>query len=341
MVCFELYWRILEQPRVELITLPTPMERLINLSKELNVDIYVKRDDVMELAMGGNKVRKLEFILGDALRKNCNVLITRGSYFSNHVRLTAAASRKLGLEVFIVTYPPYEGFVEDVQGNFLLNIIFGAKVIEVRNPKEADEEMVRLSEKLVNEGYRPYVIPVGGSTPQGVLGYALAVVEVMEQARALGFKPDYIVHATGTGTTQAGLILGLKLLGVEGVKVIGVDTEKEDESVLKDKIINLVEKTASMLKVDVSVSGDDVLINRDYSFGGYGRVSKELVELITWVARKEGLLLDPVYTGKAFYCLVDLIKRGEIREESRVVFIHTGGLPLVFQNQKWFIKHLH
>lgn len=322
------------------MTTPTPMEKLINLSRELGVDIFVKRDDVVELAMGGNKVRKLEFILADVLRKGCDTVITRGSYFSNHVRLTAAAARKLGLEVFIVTYPPYQGYEIDYQGNTLLNRVFGAKIVHTNNPREADEKMVELSNELSRRGFKPYVIPVGGSTPLGVLGYAYASIEIMEQARSLGFNPNIIIHATGTGTTQAGLILGLKLLGVDNVKVIGVDVEKENEKVLKNKIAGLVNEASSILGVNVDVEDSDVVIEDRYSFNGYGRVSTGLIEFIEWVARREGLLLDPVYTGKAFYALVDMIRNGEVERDSKVVFIHTGGLPLIFQFRDAFIRAL-
>ncbi|MEM1918452.1 MAG: D-cysteine desulfhydrase family protein [Desulfurococcaceae archaeon] len=335
-----MFWKLYNVPRIELMTLPTPMEKLINLSRELGVDIYVKRDDVMELAMGGNKVRKLEFILADVLRKGCDTVITRGSYFSNHVRLTAAAARKLGLEVFIVTYPPYDGYEMDYQGNALLNMIFGAKIVHTSNSFEADEKMIELSEELSRKGFKPYVIPVGGSNPLGVLGYAHASLEIMEQARSLGFNPNIIIHATGTGTTQAGLILGLKLIGVDNVRVIGVDVEKENERVLKNKIIGLVNEASSILNVNVNVDDNDIEIEERYSFNGYGRVSGELIEFIEWVARREGLLLDPVYTGKAFYALIDMIRNREIEKDAKVVFIHTGGLPLVFQFRNAFIKTL-
>lgn len=335
-----MFWKLYGVPKVELMTLPTPMEKLSNLSRELGVDIYVKRDDVMELAMGGNKVRKLEFILADALRKGCDTLITRGSYYSNHVRLTAAAARRFGLEVFIVTYPPHPGCELDYQGNVLLNKVLGAKIIHTNDPGEADEKMNALSEELSSKGYRPYVIPVGGSSSLGVLGYAYASLELMEQTRALGVKPSLIIHATGTGTTQAGLILGLKMLGVDNVKVIGVDVEKESEKVLRKRIIELIDNASSTLGISLNVSEEEIIIERRYSFGGYGKVSEELVKFIEWVAQREGLLLDPVYTGKAFYALLDMIKEKEIEKDASVVFIHTGGLPLIFQFKEVFMKVL-
>ena len=157
---YRLIWRIHELPRVNLITLPTPLEKAVNLSREYGVELYVKRDDVMELAFGGNKVRKLEFIFGEVLSKGYNVVITRGSYYSNHVRLTAAAARKYGLDVYIVTYPPRAGVEKLVQGNILLYRIFGAHVVEVADSSKADEKMVELKDDLEGQGFKPYIIPV-------------------------------------------------------------------------------------------------------------------------------------------------------------------------------------
>lgn len=335
-----MFWRIYEYPRIDLFTKPTPLEKAVNIGRELGIDLFIKRDDVMELAFGGNKARKLEFILGDALAKRCNVVITRGSYYSNHVRLTAAAANKLGLKTYIVMYPPASGIKLEYQGNILLNKIFGAKIIHVKDSKEADKEMEVLRRELAGKGFRPYIIPVGGSTPLGVLGYALAVLEIMEQMLKINRKPSYIVHATGTGTTYAGLLLGLKLLGVREVKVIGIDIEKHRSIDEKTRhVLELVENTAKLLGVkEKLVSEDDVDIIKGYDFGGYGIVSPKLLNFIGKIACLESLLLDPVYTGKAMYALYDLVNEGVIKSRETVVFIHTGGTPLLFQFAKEFTK---
>ena len=333
-------WRIYEQPRINLFDKPTPLEKAVNLSREYGVEIFVKRDDVMNLAFGGNKARKLEFLLGEAIGQGCDTIITRGSYYSNHVRLTAAAARKLGLDIYIVTYPPHSGVEHIIQGNILLNKIFGAHVTEVGDPREADEKMIELSEELKSQGHKPYIIPAGGATPRGVLGYVLALYEIMDQMRRLGKKPRYIIHATGTGATQAGLILGVKLLGVRGVDIIGVNVEKPGEvGDIAEKIVKLSNAAAELLGItEEVVKPGEVDILNDYTFGGYGRYDKELIDFIKEVARKEALLLEPIYTGKAFYALIDLIERKIIREGDTVVFIHTGGTPLIFQLAKHYVK---
>lgn len=335
-----MFWKIYGFPRVELFSKPTPLEKLVKLSKEYSVELFVKRDDIMEIWFGGNKVRKLEFIFGEVVSKKYNAVITRGSYFSNHVRLTTIVARKLGVEPYIVTYPPNPGTELIYQGNVLINKIFGANIIETRNSIEAEKKMYELKKELDKQGYRTYVIPVGGSMPLGVLGYVYAAYELMDQLRKISTKPQYIVHATGTGTTQAGLILGLKLLGVDNVAVIGINTEKPDISIdLKNKIMNLAEETQKLLGVGSNlVSDNDIIVYDDYVFGGYGLVTNELVEFIKTIARNEGLLLDPVYTAKAFYGLIDLIEKNEIKRNSTVVFIHTGGLPIIFQLFNKFIN---
>lgn len=334
-----MFWRIFSFPKIDLFTKPTPIEKLANISKKYSVDLFVKRDDVMELWFGGNKARKLEFIFGDVVSKKYNAVITRGSYFSNHVRLTTIVARKLGIEPYIVTYPPNPETELIYQGNVLINKIFGANIIETRDSIEAEKKMYELKNDLDRQGYRTYVIPVGGSMPLGVLGYIYAVYELMDQLRKISTKPQYIVHATGTGTTQAGLVLGLKLIGVNDITVVGINTEKPEISIdLKNKIMNLVEETQKLLGVsDSLVSDSDIIVYDDYVFGGYGLVTNELIEFIKTIARREGILLDPVYTGKAFYGLIDLIEKNEIKKNSTVVFIHTGGLPIIFQLLNKFI----
>ncbi|MEM2208590.1 MAG: D-cysteine desulfhydrase family protein [Sulfolobales archaeon] len=320
-------WKVLSYPRYRLTSLPTPIERATRLNKELGIELLIKRDDVMELCLGGNKVRKLEFILADALKKGCDVLITRGATHSNHVRLTAAAAKKAGLDVYAVVTPP--GSLA-TQGNILLDRLFDVNLVPVSRVEEADETMEKLAEKLRLAGRRPYVIPAGGASELGVLGYALAALEILQQSLSLGVKPDYIIHATGTGATQAGLTLGLKLLGVTGVRVLGISNGRKASDVVK-RLVDLLNSTAEMLGISMRASESDFTVYDEYSFGGYGVITSEVVNTIKYVARTEGVLLDPVYTAKAMYGLMDLVQRGVIGRGSSVIFIHTGGSPITFQ----------
>jgi len=319
-----------------LITLPTSLEKANKLSEELGIELYIKRDDVMELALGGNKVRKLEFILGDALSKGCDILITRGAFHSNHARLTAAAARKVGLDVYLVLTPPG---TPELQGNVLLDKLLGAKIVYAKDYEEADKIMEELANELKEKGRNPYIIPSGGASPHGVLGYAVASLEIMQQLYSLGKKPKYIIHATGTGTTQAGLVLGMKLIGADDVEVIGISISKKKNEA-KERVYKLINETLKLLNVNIEIRLEDIVIFDDYIFGEYAAITKEVVETMKLVARKEGLILDPVYTAKAMYGLIDLVKKGYIERNSTAVFIHTRGTPIPFQVSKVIEKYL-
>lgn len=294
----------------------------------------MKRDDVMELALGGNKARKLEFILGDALSKGCNTLITVGAYHPNHVRLTAAAARKAGLEAHLVLTPPG---TPRPQGNMLLDMLLGAKIHMAESWDSAPEFMEKLAEKLRGEGRKPYIIPGGGASPHGVLGYAAAALELMQQLRKRGVTPRYIVHASGTGATQAGLVLGLKLLGAEDVRVVGIGISRPPR-VARERVANPVNSAAKLLGVDLGVEPEDITVE-DYRFGGYAVITREVVEAMRLAALKEGLILDPVYTAKALHGLADLAAKGYFGK-GPIVFIHTGGTPITFQYNEAVVEHL-
>lgn len=329
-------WRVFDFPRYTLTFYPTPLEKASRLSKELNIELYIKRDDVMTLALGGNKVRKLEFILGDALSKNCNVLITRGALHSNHARLTAAAARKAGLDVYLVLTPPGS---RELQGNLLLDKLMDAKIIFVSDPDKADDVMEEIARDLRSKGKRPYVIPGGGASAHGVLGYIVASLEILQQFYNLKKKPKYIVHATGTGATQAGLILGMKLLGIDDIKIMGISVGRKARE-CKERITKLINITTKLLDIDLKIKPDDIIVFDDYIFGGYGTIVEEIVETIRYVAKIEGLILDPIYTGKAMYGLIDLVNSNYIEKESIVLFIHTGGTPIPFQYSTLIKKYL-
>jgi len=322
-----LIWKVLGFPRFKLMSLPTPIEEARVLGGELGINLFIKRDDVMELALGGNKVRKLEFLVGDALAKGCDTLITRGAFHSNHARLTAAAARKAGLEAYLVLTPPG---TPELQGNVLLNALLGAKVVLAKDREEAIKTMNELAEKLRKEGKRPYVIPGGGASPVGVLGYAAASLEILQQLSERGVKPDYIVLATGSGGTQAGLVLGLKLLGAEDVKVVGISISPSTKEA-QERIAGLANSCAELLGVGTRVEPEEVIVIDKYLGGGYGVINKDVVEVMKYVARKEALILDPVYTAKAMQGLIDLAQKGYFGRGSNVVFIHTGGTPIIFQ----------
>jgi len=313
-------------PRVKLMSLPTPLEHASQLSKVLGVNVYFKRDDVMELALGGNKARKLEFLIGDVIKKKCDLVITTGSIYSNHVRLTSAAAKKFGLDVLLIIRGKRP---KKLKGNLLLNSLFGAQM-EFCDVEEEEVEgiMEERAKELRDAGKSPYVIPPGGACPIGVLGYVNAAFEIVSQALSRGIKVDYIVHSTGSGATQAGLVIGLKLAGCNA-KVLGVSCGDPKEYV-EEKALRLVKDTARLLNANIDVTRNDVIVFDEYVCGGYGVVTREVVEAIKYACRTEGLLLDPVYTAKAFIGLMNLAKEGRIPRGSNVVFVHTGGIPLVF-----------
>lgn len=310
-------------PKFNLFRKPTVLEKAENLSDEVGVEIYVKRDDAIEFAMGGNKVRKLEYIIGDALAKKSDTLVTVGAIHSNHARTTVAATRKAGLNAHLILWPKNYS----VKGNLLLDILYGAEITFVSDKNEAKKSLDKIAEELKKRGKKPYIIPLGGAIPIGVLGYIEASFELAQQFREFSINPKYIVHASGSGGTHAGLILGMKLLKLN-VKVLGINIIGNSE--LKHKTFNLAKKTSKTLGLNVEVKPQDVIVY-NYDFGGYGVINKEVVEIMAKIARTEGLLLDPVYTAKAMAGLLDLIRRGYIEKNSQVVFIHTGGYPIIFQ----------
>jgi len=317
------------QRRIHLCTFPTPLLKPTGLQTMLpSIDLLVKRDDVMELAMGGNKVRKLEFLMADAQARGCSVVITTGDLHSNHTRLTAAAARKLGMSVILAMKGKKP---ESINGNLLLDYLFGADVrfFDV-DRKELPAIMEEIRKEREAQGERCYVIPRGGASAHGVLGYVNAVFEVRKQLN--GTNLDYIVFPTGTGATQAGLVLGTKLAGL-GAKVIGISAGRSASEIRSD-VEHLVRETADLLGVKAKLSRDDVIVDDSYTCGGYAVVTKEVTDVVEMVAQKEGLLVDPVYSGKGMLGLLGLAKEGYFPKGSRVLFIHTGGVPIIFSHWK-------
>jgi len=319
-----------EYPRVRLVRLPTPIQYMPKISEELGVELYIKRDDFMELAFGGNKARKLEYLLGDAIKKNCDTIITTGALCSNHVRLTAAACRLFNLHPVLVlsTTGP-----KKVKGNLLLDALFDAEIkimdFEGRDSQKVLEEVAKEQEA---KGRRPYIIPSGGANKIGVLGYLNASVEILHQLNEICVKIDYIVHSTGSGGTQTALCLGMKALN-SGIKVVGISCGPS-RSVMFERIRRLAEESIEYLKLPVKLHDDDIIVYDDYTCGGYGIVNRDVVEVMRKIACLEGILLDPLYTGKAFMGLMDLVNKGVFEKGSKILFIHTGGLPLIFQYEE-------
>jgi len=288
--------------------------------------LFVKRDDMTDLAFGGNKARKLEFLFADAKNKGADVVISTGAVQSNCACMVAAAARRLGMKPVLVLVGKEP---DDYDGNLFLDKLLSAEIhfIDGSGP-HVEDLMNSLTEEFKAKGRKPYVIPVGASVPLTVPGYALAMEELVNQFREIGERIDYVVCACGTGGTQAGLILGARLLDVTA-KILGVNVFaiKADAS---RTIAQLVNGSAELLGVDLSIVPEGVTVFDDYIKEGYGVLNKEVTEAIKLVAETEGIFLDPVYTGKAMVALIDLIKKGYFKEDDNVVFFHTGGLPALF-----------
>jgi len=328
-------------PRVKLCYLPTPFHEVKRLSEKLNGPrIFFKRDDLIGLGLGGNKVRKLEFLFGEALAKGADVVLTDGPIQSNHARQVAAAGASLGLETHLILQgeEPLE-----YKGNLLACYIFGAKLHFIKaNTMDEDivaKRMEEVADELRQSGKNPYVIPIGGFTPRGSVAYAFATLEMLYQANEAGVHIDYICHSTSTGGTQAGLIAGNRILR-SGIEVLGIratyDFEPFETRVSQEAIATL----RLMGYPEISIKPEEVRASRDYVGDGYDCPTKEAAEAILLVAQTEGILLDPVYTGKAMAGLIDLCKKGLFSNKDVVVFWHTGGIPGLFVGPEFYGKDL-
>ncbi len=320
-------------PRLHLATLPTPLDEAPRLSQDLGVRVLIKRDDLTGFALGGNKVRKLEFLVADALQKNADVLVTGGGPQSNHARLTAAAARKVGLDTTLVFtgHPSLES-----NGNLLLDELLGAEIVYTRSydTPETDRMIERVTAERRAGGRRPYLIPRGGSTVLGCISYILAVGELKEQLSAQRVEPDAIFITTGSCGTHAGVLAGLKYFGAS-IPVYGITVSRPVGEGLQ-RILRLVRETAEFLEMSLPLEPSEVIIKDAYLGEGYGIITWQAREAIRRVARFEGIFLDPVYTGKTMAGLIDLVERGEIAHGSTVVFWHTGGAPGIFGHAKDF-----
>lgn len=326
--------KIQEVPRVLLASLPTPLVEAPRLSAALGGPrIFIKRDDMTGLAMGGNKARKLEFVLADAKTKGADVLITTGSSQSNFAMQMAAAGRKLGMESVLVLF---KGRHPEVQGNFLLNNILGAEVRlmdgNLTDLTEIYKAIDQLADKLKKEGRRPYIVPAGADIPLGTIGYIVAAREINKQIHELNIPVNYLYVANGFGGTQGGLSLGIKHYKMP-FKVIGnsIACSKEE---CQQMLAVLCNDTAKLLGWDTRMSPEEFIIYDDYIGDGYGIPTYEGIEAIKLVAKTEGIFLDPVYTAKGMAGLIDLIGKGKLTSNDSVIFVHTGGVPALFAYDK-------
>ncbi len=311
-------------PRLHFAHLPTPVESLLRLSGALGgPPLLVKRDDQTGLALGGNKTRKLEFLLAEAQANGARTLVTAGAVQSNHCRQTAAAAARFGLDCILVLAgerPP------EASGNLLLDQLLGVEIVWTSRA-EREATLKAAFEQAWNAGRRPYLVPYGGSSNTGASAYAFAMQEMLEQ----GVRPDWIVFPSSSGGTQAGLVLGARLFGYTG-KVLGISVD-EPAQVLKERVARLASATADFLGEKIAFNPEEVLVNDGYLGGGYGVVGDGERQAITLFARQEGLLLDPVYTGRAAAGLVDLTHKGYFPAGETVLFWHTGGVPALFADQ--------
>jgi len=318
-------------PRIRFAHLPTPLEHLPNLTRVLNgPEIWIKRDDCTGVSTGGNKTRKLEFLLAEARDRKADIILTQGATQSNHARQTAACAAKLGIRCHILledrTGKTNSDYTQN--GNVFLDLLHGAGVERRAATPDMNAELGSVAARMQGEGRRPYVIPGGGSNPTGAIGYVNAALELVTQANDLGLRIDHVVHATGSAGTQAGLAAGLA--GIRsGVPLLGIGVrapkKQQEEAVFK-----LACATAEQCGCAGAVAREQVVANCDYIGAGYGLSTSESVEAIKMLARLEGILLDPVYSGKAMAGLIDLVHKGEFHKGQNIVFIHTGGSAGLF-----------
>ncbi|HBT4805203.1 TPA: D-cysteine desulfhydrase [Klebsiella quasipneumoniae subsp. similipneumoniae] len=313
-------------PRLELIGAPTPLEYLPRLSDHLGREIFIKRDDTTPLAMGGNKLRKLEFLAADALREGADTLITAGAIQSNHVRQTAAVAAKLGLHCVALLENPIGTRAENYlsNGNRLLLDLFNTQVEMCDALTDPAAQLDELATRIEAQGYRPYVIPVGGSNALGALGYVESALEIAQQCED-AVEISSVVVASGSAGSHAGLAVGLEQL-MPQAELIGVTVSRAVADQLP-KVVALQQAVANSLELQAKA---DIILWDDYFAPGYGTPNEEGMAAVKLLAQLEGILLDPVYTGKAMAGLIDGITQKRFKDEGPILFVHTGGAPALF-----------
>jgi len=309
------------KPRLHFAHLPTPIESMPRVAASLKGPrLLVKRDDQTGLAFGGNKTRKLEYLVAEAREQGAEMLISAGAVQSNHCRQTVAAASRFGFDCILVLFgdPP-----EVPDGNHLLHYLLGAEIIYTSRA-QIEDKLEEVFQKAQSDGRKPYLIPYGGSNQTGALGYVNAMLELAEQ----GVEPDWIVFPSSSGGTQAGMLVGARMSGYGG-KILGISVD-EPADILTSRVAALATRTAVFIEKDWHFSADEVLVNDAYRGGGYGVLGKPEIEAIRFFAKREALLLDPVYTGRAAAGMIDLIRQGFFDPTETVLFWHTGGGPALF-----------
>ena len=321
--------------RIELAITPTPIEYLANITKALNgPQIYVKRDDLTGLALGGNKARQLEFYMGQAQAHGADTVLTTGAVQSNMVRTTAAAAAKMGFECHLQLEERVSSNQDAYKnsGNVLLNRLFGATIYSFSTGEDelaADKNLVKISKRLMENGRKPYVISLSpGHPPYGALGYIVCAMEILDQISRRTLTIDEIICASGSASTHAGLVFGLRALGSK-IKVTGICVRRNSD-LQKPRVLKKCWEIGSLLEINQPVSVEDVITSDASFYPGYGQLNKQTLEALKLCASLEGLVLDPVYTAKAFAGLINCIKNNKYNKEQNILFIHTGGQPGLF-----------
>lgn len=325
------YLEINQLPKLDIGIWPTPITKLKNLSKKYNTNLFIKRDDLMGVLMGGNKVRKLEYFFADALSKNKQTIVTTGSAHSNHNSLTVTIANIVGLKTYlVVVLDEHESKPknQNINGNLLLQKLSGANFIFTTADK-ASETIDNLMNKLEKEGEEPYFIPVGGHTPLGLCGYITAVKEIQKQSKKLATHFDYIVVTVGTGTTALGLYLG-KIIYDYPTDLIGISVLKDNDSMLVDSQ-KIIAEFNEKYNTQYDFKETSIRFVDDYLTGGYGKHDKSIFDTIELVLKEEGILMDPIYTAKSFMGLLNMIETDKEMQNKNILYIHTGGVPILFE----------
>ncbi len=325
------------QSREKLSFLPTPIHFLKNFSKYMNGPrIFMKRDDLTGLAFGGNKTRKLEFLLGDAIKNGCDTLITGGAEQSNHCRQTAAAATMCGLKCALILGGEEP---QNISGNLLLDKLFNAEIFWTGKYRKG-EKIPEITEQLKSRGQKPYIIPYGGSNAIGALGFVDAAWELRNQLQTGNQNIDTIIFASSSGGTQAGLIVGNYMLD-NPYKLIGIGIDKEEiaEGCFEENVLKLARQCADLLNINDGNLPDKIELKTDNLGEGYGVVNETDIEAIKLLAETEGIILDPVYTGRAMAGLIDIIRKGKLDKDQNILFWHTGGTPTIFTHGRELISN--
>lgn len=318
-------------PRVTLAHLPTPLEYMPRLSEHLGgPDIFVKRDDCTGLATGGNKTRKLEFSMGEAVQLGADTIITVGAVQSNHVRQTAAAACKMGMKCEVLLEHRVENPSASYtsSGNVFLDKIFGANLREYPGGTDFEAAMAKVADEVRSTGGTPYIVPGGASNPVGALGYVECGIELLLQIKDRNLDIAHLVTATGSAGTHAGLAVGLRGSGSD-MPILGIGVNAPQD-VQEERVYKLACDLAEMVGAPGCVARDDIVADCNYIGAGYGEPTESMNEAVLMLARYEGLLFDPVYSGKALAGMIDYVREGRFTQGEKIVFLHTGGSAALF-----------